>query len=84
MSERLKIGLRAKYQLLREGKLKESDSVLATLFRRMFEDEDGGEPDPVNAQKLPPLKEIESFLPDGGSYFETTEEGWAITGFLLK
>jgi hypothetical protein len=81
---RLKYSLRAKYQLLQQGKLKESDSVLASIYRRIFEDEEGGEPDPLNAAKLPPLEQIEAFLPDGGSYFETTEDGWAFTGFLLK
>jgi hypothetical protein len=81
---RTKLSLRAKYQLLREGKLKDSDSVLASLARRMFEDEDGGQPDPLNAAKLPPLEQIEQFLPDGGSYIESTADGWFMTGFLLK
>ena len=81
---RTKLSLRVKYRLLRQGKLKDSDSVLAALARRMFEDEDGGQPDPLNAAKLPPLQQIEKFLPDGGSYFESTEDGWTMTGFLLK
>jgi hypothetical protein len=81
---RTKLSLRAKYQLLRQGKLRESDSLLATLAKRLFEDEDGGQPDPLNAAKLPPLKQIEKFLPDGGSFIESTDEGWSVTGFLLK
>lgn len=81
---RTKLSLRVKYQLLRQGKLKDSDSVLASLARRMFEDEDGGQPDPLNAAKLPPLNAIEKFLPDGGSFLESTADGWQMTGFLLK
>ena len=81
---RTKLSLRAKYQLLRQGKLRESDSLLATLAKRILEDEDGGQPDPLNAAKLPPLKQIEEFLPDGGSFIESTDEGWSVTGFLLK
>ncbi len=81
---RLKLSLRTKYELLREGKLKESDSIMAAIYRRSFEDEDGGQSDPLNAAKLPPLEEVEKYFNDGGSYFETTEDGWALTGFLLK
>ena len=81
---RLRISLRAKYELLRLGKLKDSDSVLATLFRRLTEDEDGGEPDPLNAKKLPPIQQIEKHLPNGGSFFEETKDGWEMTGFYLR
>ena len=81
---RTKLSLRVKYELLRQGKLKESDSVLASLYRRMFEDEENSPPDPKNAAKLPPIEEVEKFLPDGGSFFETTDDGWSMTGFFLK
>lgn len=81
---RSRLSLRVKYELLREGKLKQSDSLLASLLRRMFEDEEEGEPDPVNAAKLPPIQAIEKHLPNGGSFFETIDEGWSMTGFLLK
>ena len=40
--------------------------------------------DPLDATMLPPIEQIEKFLPDGGMFSDTTEEGWAITGFLLK
>ena len=81
---RTRLSLRAKYQLFRQGKLKESDSILASLARRMFEDEEGSQPDPLNAAKLPPIEQIEKHLPDGGSFFESIDEGWSMTGFLLK
>ena len=50
----------------------------------MFEDEEGSQPDPLNAAKLPPIEQIEKHLPDGGSFFESIDEGWSMTGFLLK
>ncbi len=81
---RLKLSLRAKYELLQQGKLKDSDSVLTSIYRRLFEKEEGGEPDPLNAEKLPPLQQVEHFFPDGGSYVEVVEDGWSVTGFLLK
>lgn len=81
---RTRLSLRVKYQLLRQGKLKESDSIMATLYRRMMEEEEKEPHEPLNAANLPPLNQIEQFLPNGGAYTETTEEGWTITGFLLK
>jgi hypothetical protein len=57
---------------------------MAAIYRRMFEDEDGSQSDPLNAAKLPPIQQIEKHLPDGGSHFETIDDGWSMTGFLLK
>ncbi len=81
---RTKISVRVKYELFRKGTLKESDTIMASLLRRVFVDENGEETESLNAAKLPPLQEIEAFLPEGGSYFETTDDGWALTGFFLK
>ena len=81
---RMKLGMRVKYELLRKGQLKDSDSILATLIRRISDDEQGGQPDPLNASKLPPLNQIEKYMPDGGAYFESTDKGWLMTGFYLK
>lgn len=81
---RLKLSVRAKYELLRQGKLKESDSVLASLYRRLFTDQDEGEQESINADSLPPMQEIEKYFSSGGSYVDVVEDGWSVTGFLLK
>jgi hypothetical protein len=78
------MSMRAKYELLRQGNLKDSDSVLSTILRRVIDDEDGGQPDPLNARKLPPIGQIEKHLTDGGAFVEETTEGWSMTGFFLK
>ncbi|TWU26403.1 hypothetical protein Pla52o_02560 [Novipirellula galeiformis] len=81
---RTKLSLRAKYELLREGKLKDSDSVLASVIRRVFKDEEEGEADPLDAAKLPPLSAIEKHLPEGGNFIVTEKDGWSLSGFYLK
>ncbi|MDG2222770.1 MAG: membrane or secreted protein [Rubripirellula sp.] len=81
---RMKVSLRTKYQLLRQGQLKESDTILGSFYRRIFETQDADEAQELNTAKLPALSEIEEFLPNGGSFFETTESGWSFSGFLLK
>lgn len=81
---RTRLSIRSRYELLRQGKLRESDSILANMLKRMDEEEQGGEPDPIDAKKLPPLATIENYLRDGGSFWEKTEEGWSLTGFFLR
>ena len=81
---RLRYSLRVKYELLRQGKLKDSDSILSSILRRVAEDEEGGEEDPLNAKALPPIAKIEQHLRDGGSFYETTKDGWLINGFFLR
>lgn len=81
---RTRLSLRAKYNLLREGKLKDSDSVLSSFYRRFLEDQEAETNEAINATDLPPLSVIEKYLPNGGGFFETTEDGWSLTGFLLN
>ncbi len=81
---KLKLSLRAKYELLRQGKLKDSKSVMASFYRRFLADDEAEDDDPLEVGTLPPLEKIEKYLPNGGSYFETTNDGWNMTGFLLK
>lgn len=81
---RTKLSFRTKYELLRQGKLKDSDTVLGSIYRRIFEDGLSEEKAQLNAARLPPLKQVEQFLPFGGTYLRTTEDGWELNGFLLK
>ena len=81
---RLKLALRAKYELLKMGKLKESGSILASFYRRFLETENSEGTGASDISKLPALEDIEQYLPDGGSFVETTDNGWALTSFLLK
>lgn len=81
---RMTMAMRIKYELLRKGQLKDSDSIMATIFRRLSNEDHGGQPDPLNAAKLPPLNQIEKYMPDGGAFFEATDKGWLMTGFFLK
>lgn len=74
---------RAKYGLMQEGKLRDSDSVMATLFRRIFISK-GEEDIDLNNDKLPPFEKIEKYLRPAGGYSLATDTGWTLDGFLLK
>ncbi len=74
---------RAKYGLMQEGKLRDSDSLMATLFRRIFISK--GEDDiDLSNDKLPAFETIEKYLRPAGGYSKATETGWTLDGFLLK
>ena len=77
---------RVKYELLRQGELRNSDSVLASVIKRIInEAEDlGGEEDPISARKLPPFEQIEKYFTAGGNFIVTTDDGWTLNGFILK
>lgn len=77
------ISLRARYELLRQGKLKDSDSVIANLLRRLVAEDEQGRTDPLKASKLPPFEQIQKYLKGGGTFWKKTDDGWSITGFLL-
>ena len=77
------VQLRARYELLRKGELKESDSLIANLLRRVVQEDEEGQPDPIQAGKLPPFAKIQQYFSSGGSYWQKTETGWSMTGFVL-
>jgi hypothetical protein len=78
------ISLRARWALLRKGELKDSDSLIANVLRRLVEKNEDGEPDPIHAAKLPPFEKIKPYLNSGGTFWQRTDSGWRMTGFLLK
>ncbi len=80
---RTNLTFRAKYGLMQEGKLRDSDSVMATLFRRIFISK-GEEDVDLNNDKLPPFEKIEKYLRPAGGYSRATDTGWTLDGFLLK
>ncbi|MEM6470422.1 MAG: membrane or secreted protein, partial [Planctomycetota bacterium] len=79
-----RLSLRARYELLRQGKLKQSDSVISSLLHRLVEEDEDGAPNKFQAGKLPPFEKIETYLNSGGSFWQKTETGWMMTGFILR
>lgn len=80
---RTDLTLRAKYSLMREGKLRDSDSVMASLFRRIFISKDDGTED-LGTDKLPPFEQIQKYFRPAAGISQATPLGWTLDGFLLK
>lgn len=76
--------LRVKYELFRKGELQDIDSVGASLLRRLFRAAEVTDPEPIEAEKLPPMSQIEHYFRPIGSFVETTDDGWTLNSFILK
>lgn len=78
------LSLRVKYELFRKGELQDIDSIGASLLRRLFRAAEVTDPEPVEAEKLPPMSQIEHYFRPAGSFVETTDDGWTLNSFILK
>lgn len=83
---RTRLSLQGKYELLRQGKLRDSDSIGSSIFRRLVNEGDMRDVDAekVDVSQLPPIEAIEKYLPNGAGSVTTTEDGWKLSGFFLK
>lgn len=80
---RLSKSLRTKYELQRRGELKENDSVLSSVVKRLFSPKEDQDIERPNAAKWPEFDQVKKFFQNASSYVETTEDGWALNAFLL-
>lgn len=80
---RLSKSLRTKYELQRRGELKENDSVLSSVVKRLFSPKEDEAIKRPNAAKWPEFDQVKKFFRNASSYVETTEDGWALNSFLL-
>ncbi len=80
---RTNLAFRAKYSLVREGRLRDSDSILASLFRRIFEAHEEARDD-LGTDQLPPFEQVEKYFRPAGGISRATEQGWTLDGFLMK
>jgi hypothetical protein len=77
---------RGTYDLLRQGKLPEGETILARILNNVL---GSGKKDEVRKQqidgsKLPPFEEVQKYLGPAGSYVHTEDDGWILVGCLLK
>lgn len=78
---------RIKYELIRQGRFLESDSLLATILRRAKEEAETTqetEPIQIDVSQLPPFEVIRRHLQPAGGFVKTEDLGWSTTHFLLR
>jgi hypothetical protein len=86
MFNRMDETCRVTYELFREGKMPESESLLGKLLNRIWEPEEEGvlrEPR-LAGDKLPDYQIVRRYLGPGGLFVQTENDGWTIGGCLLS
>ena len=81
--------LEGNYEMLRQGKMGKSQTVLARILNEAFklpEDPDAERKQKLDGSKLPAnyQKAVAPFFGPSGWAMETQDEGWRITGVILK
>jgi hypothetical protein len=77
---------RGTYELLRQGKLPQAETLFAKLLNGMLGSGEKGEirKQEIDGSKLPEFKHMQKYLGPAGSYVHSEDDGWFIVGALLK
>ena len=76
---------RSAYEMIRQGKMPESESMLGRVLNRFLGPEEEGvlrKPE-LDGSKLPPYEVVRRHLGPAGSFVVPLEDGWFITGIVL-
>jgi hypothetical protein len=77
---------RATFELVKQNKLPQSETVVARLLNGILGAKgEGADRQPaIDGSKLPQFEAISKYLGNGGFYMQTEQNGWLIVGCLLK
>ena len=72
------------YELIRQGKLAQSDSLLGKLTSRLLgSNNDGGAIEKVDTTKMPEYEVVAKYLGVSGAFVVSEPSGWFLSGCLL-
>ena len=76
---------RVTYEMIRQNKMPESESLLAKLLNEVFapDEEDTLREPQFDGGKLPEFEKVMPYLGPAGMFFRTEDVGWSISGCLL-
>lgn len=77
---------RATYELLRQGKMPESKTLLGKVLNRMFGPDEKGilREQQIDGSKMPEFDAVRRYLGPSGMYVQSEENGWYMSGCLLN
>ena len=77
---------RTTYELMRQGKMPESKSLIGRMLNRLMvsdDDDDELRDQEIDASKLPDFEVARRYLGPTGFFIRTVDEGWILSGCLL-
>ena len=77
---------RATYELMKDNKLPQAETMLARLLNGMFGPKEEGvfRQQEIDGSKLPEFDDVKKYLGPGGLYTQSEDDGWWVVGCLLK
>lgn len=74
------------YELFRQGKMPESESMLGKLLNRILSgpNRDVGRKQRLNGEKLPDFENVRKYFGPAGFFMQCEDNGWNFGGLLLK
>jgi hypothetical protein len=76
---------RTNYELIRQGKMPESESMLGKFLNRILSEPNKHKvrAQQLEAEKLPDYESVRRYFGPAGGYVRAAEDGWLISGVLL-
>ena len=76
---------RPTYEMIRQGKMPESESLLGKLLNRLLgpEDEDVLREQKIDGSQLPDYETVRRYLGPAGLFLRSEDDGWFASGILL-
>lgn len=77
---------RGTYELVKQNKLPQSETMVARLLNAMFKPQEEGalRKQAIDGSKLPEYEAVMKYFGPGGFYIQSERDGWLIVGCLLK
>jgi hypothetical protein len=77
---------RATYELIKQNKLPQSETMLARMLNAMFKPAEEGaiRKQAIDGTKLPAYEMVMKYFGPGGFYVQSERDGWLVVGCLLK
>lgn len=77
---------RATFELIRQGKMPEAETLMGKLLNKMLGPDEEGvlREQEIDGAKLPEFELVEKYLGAAGAYVRSQDDGWLIIGCLLK
>ena len=77
---------RATYELVKQNKLPQAETLLARLLNGMVGSKEEGalRKQAIDGSKLPPYEAVIKYFAPGGFYVQSERDGWFIVGCQLK
>lgn len=76
----------ATYELIKQGKMPEAESLLGDALNRLFAPEEKGavREQQIRGDKMPDYEKVRVYLGPAGVYVQSEDNGWFVAGCVLK